>query len=409
MNNDDSSAPHRPSRLPVSNGRFAMWLFLSALVMFFTALVGSYVVLRLGEAKESWPTLERVGLDGWALGVNAVALCLASLSMVWTVTNARTNRRRSTKTGLLAVIVFAGLFLGATAVDYASKFSRGISPGFYRSLMHQRADVDYLAAVKSVIQSRLREALNKQNSGSFFGNPRHRFSDSDENAAKEWQLIQNGLVQWTERTVGRSDDPLMRQLSIEALAFLIDPQSFGEIESAKITQFLSDEDLDTRFKLVQLKQQLAKAQQRLRIQQSKISSHTSRLEGTSGQSANEDSKPGHRAGELTRSITAMTQQRDWLQYRIQATEKFGSGGAGINQTHELRLPFLISGGNTWSNAYFLLTGLHGIHVGVAMLLCGGLLLIRLEDRRVGLVENVGLFWHFVVAVWFFLIALIYLI
>jgi heme/copper-type cytochrome/quinol oxidase subunit 3 len=34
--------------IPVSNGKLAMWLFLVTEIMFFTGLIGTYIVLRLG-------------------------------------------------------------------------------------------------------------------------------------------------------------------------------------------------------------------------------------------------------------------------------------------------------------------------------------------------------------------------
>jgi cytochrome c oxidase subunit III len=40
--------------LPISTGKFAMWLFLATEIMFFTGLIGSYIVLRFGA--KTWPT-----------------------------------------------------------------------------------------------------------------------------------------------------------------------------------------------------------------------------------------------------------------------------------------------------------------------------------------------------------------
>ncbi len=40
--------------LPISTGKFAMWLFLATEIMFFTGLIGSYLVLRMGA--KHWPT-----------------------------------------------------------------------------------------------------------------------------------------------------------------------------------------------------------------------------------------------------------------------------------------------------------------------------------------------------------------
>ena len=40
--------------LPITTGKFAMWLFLATEIMFFTGLIGSYIVLRFGS--NTWPT-----------------------------------------------------------------------------------------------------------------------------------------------------------------------------------------------------------------------------------------------------------------------------------------------------------------------------------------------------------------
>lgn len=48
---------------PVPTSRLGMWLFLASEVMFFAALIGSYVVLRLGAS--SWPDPNEVlGVPG---------------------------------------------------------------------------------------------------------------------------------------------------------------------------------------------------------------------------------------------------------------------------------------------------------------------------------------------------------
>ena len=46
--------------LPLSRGKLIMWLFLSTEIMFFAALLGSYIVLRFGAAV--WPKPHHVHL-----------------------------------------------------------------------------------------------------------------------------------------------------------------------------------------------------------------------------------------------------------------------------------------------------------------------------------------------------------
>jgi cytochrome c oxidase subunit 3 len=82
---------------------------------------------------------------------------------------------------------------------------------------------------------------------------------------------------------------------------------------------------------------------------------------------------------------------------------------GLNdQFPWLKLPILIPGGNMWASTYFLLTGFHALHVLVGLIVFAIMLPMRLDFHRAGLVENTGLYWHFVDLVWIFLFPLLYL-
>ena len=63
--------------------------------------------------------------------------------------------------------------------------------------------------------------------------------------------------------------------------------------------------------------------------------------------------------------------------------------------------------------YYVMTGLHGLHVLVGIcILCGMLILIgkdKLNQRRFVPLENAGLYWHLVDIIWIFLYPLFYLI
>ncbi len=69
--------------------------------------------------------------------------------------------------------------------------------------------------------------------------------------------------------------------------------------------------------------------------------------------------------------------------------------------------------NTWSSAFFTLTGFHGVHVSVGILMLFGTVF---GTRKSGLgkeksetVELVGLYWHFVDIVWVIIFTIVYLI
>jgi heme/copper-type cytochrome/quinol oxidase subunit 3 len=69
--------------------------------------------------------------------------------------------------------------------------------------------------------------------------------------------------------------------------------------------------------------------------------------------------------------------------------------------------------NRSSSAFYTLTGFHGVHVtlGIVMLLSVLLLSFRghLHKKNAETVEVVGLYWHFVDVVWILIFAIVYLI
>jgi len=82
---------------------------------------------------------------------------------------------------------------------------------------------------------------------------------------------------------------------------------------------------------------------------------------------------------------------------------------GWNHEHSwLKLPIRIPGGNMWASTYFLLTGFHAIHVLVGLIVFAIMMFMTLNIARANVVENIGLYWHFVDLVWIFLFPLLYL-
>ena len=67
----------------------------------------------------------------------------------------------------------------------------------------------------------------------------------------------------------------------------------------------------------------------------------------------------------------------------------------------------------FSSAFYTLTGFHGVHVTVGIIMLVSLLLLslrgRLPEHRAETVEIVGLYWHFVDVVWVVIFAVVYLV
>jgi heme/copper-type cytochrome/quinol oxidase subunit 3 len=69
--------------------------------------------------------------------------------------------------------------------------------------------------------------------------------------------------------------------------------------------------------------------------------------------------------------------------------------------------------NVASSAFFTLTGFHGVHVSIGIIMLMSLLVMSLRGRlpveRAETVEIVGLYWHFVDVVWILIFTVVYLI
>ena len=67
--------------------------------------------------------------------------------------------------------------------------------------------------------------------------------------------------------------------------------------------------------------------------------------------------------------------------------------------------------NVFYGCYFLMTGFHGIHVliGVILLIWCAFYVKRFNPQNYAPVENLALYWHFVDLVWIFLFPIVYLL
>lgn len=67
----------------------------------------------------------------------------------------------------------------------------------------------------------------------------------------------------------------------------------------------------------------------------------------------------------------------------------------------------------FSSSFYTLTGFHGVHVSVGIIMLLSLVIITLRSRIPGnrpeVVELIGLYWHFVDIVWIVIFTLVYLI
>jgi cytochrome c oxidase subunit 3 len=128
--------------LPLPNGKLALWIFLVTEITFFTALIGTYMLLRNGQPTKAtpWPAPHDVHLIEWVGAFNTFVLICSSLSIVlchWCLHEAKkltdvTARRALVNKAVMymGITLALGLvFLFVKAIEYKAKIEHAILPG----------------------------------------------------------------------------------------------------------------------------------------------------------------------------------------------------------------------------------------------------------------------------------------
>ena len=126
----DAPAPHHAiydydSGPPIDRGKFAIWLFLATEVMFFTGLIGTYIVLRMGTAE--WPDPAKL-LAVHLTAVNTFILIVSSYTMVRSLQAIQKGDQRGLTRWLGATILIGSVFLGVQVYEYIIQFEAGKTP-----------------------------------------------------------------------------------------------------------------------------------------------------------------------------------------------------------------------------------------------------------------------------------------
>jgi cytochrome c oxidase subunit 3 len=218
--------------------------------------------------------------------------------------------------------------------------------------------------------------------------------------------IQSGLVGWTQYKAGRTD-ARMKQMALRALAHQIDPRHGDQ---QLIREYLNNERVELVELQAQLERQTTELEERLKLAQASLKElRDSNPTVTNQQQADGELKRiTDLAAKITTEITTVNASLKPVNDRLNAMNQL-SDAKGLNALLRLRLPIVVTGGRSWSNVYFLLTGFHAIHVLAGLIAWIGVLPLQLGLPRVVLLENIGIYWHFVDGVWIVLFGLLYLV
>jgi heme/copper-type cytochrome/quinol oxidase subunit 3 len=109
----------------IPHDKMGMWVFLCSEVMFFTGLIGSYIVLRF--ASPLWPRPSTV-LNVPLTAMNTFILICSSVTMVQSLAAIQRGDTRKMKLFLSLTLLFGAVFISIQGVEYWKLLHEGFNP-----------------------------------------------------------------------------------------------------------------------------------------------------------------------------------------------------------------------------------------------------------------------------------------
>ncbi|MCZ6916480.1 MAG: cytochrome c oxidase subunit 3 [Gemmatimonadetes bacterium] len=113
----------------VYNEKLGIWVFLGSEVMFFTALIGSYIILRFA-SPEQWALPGQI-LNIPVTAVNTFLLICSSVTMVKAFAAIQDGDQQGLKKYLVATVIIGAAFVGVQAYEYTDLVHEGFLPSGY--------------------------------------------------------------------------------------------------------------------------------------------------------------------------------------------------------------------------------------------------------------------------------------
>jgi cytochrome c oxidase subunit 3 len=349
MSHGHAAAPALRMGIPIPNSKLAMWLFLGTEIMFFTAFIGTYIVMRMGSP--GWPTDVNVThIRIWAGGLNTFVLIFSSFMVVVAHDAVLQKQFDRARLAMWITLICGIFFLGVKSLEYYGKIDYDILPGHIPESDRQAMD-KLVKALDTKVNAHLSAA----------------FPDIDK---REDQLVA------LDEKIAAGDKSATHLQNLKA--FYNATVNVKEHVRNQVSFAVPFEELD--------KLRLDPHAAPPKLELGEFPSH----HGGGGE---------HHAAADPHSLVGEFQ-------RLQADPNLGPllGGYKIERVR----PILY--GNLFASNYFLMTGFHALHVIIGLILFGVALGKNpLTAGDAVFVENIGLYWHFVDLVWIFLFPLIYIV
>src|SRR5262245_54264412 len=140
--------------IPLPNGKLAMWLFLVTEIMFFTALIGTYLIYRNGQptVSQPWPAPHDVHVDEIWGAINTFVLICSSLTVVLAHWSLHTGNTRRAVQHLAITLALGCVFLGIKAIEYWGKIEHQILPGRIYEKLDRESGYRFMRRVEQQLE-----------------------------------------------------------------------------------------------------------------------------------------------------------------------------------------------------------------------------------------------------------------
>ena len=436
------------------NAKVGIWLFLASEVMLFGGLFSSYIFLRLG-ADYPWPIHEL----NWTLGgINTVVLIASSVSVVWAWAAVKMRKHGLYKALMAFTILCAAIFMVNKTIEYKGKFEHysvtltdgSILSGHldhgYQITFGDARELTFGIPLKTaaVTADPLNHVLPYVKGQA----PKFKTASGDEiilDAASFGALREDAIATAKKENRTSASIKLVAVAPIEfafgksdVFAYSADTITFrdGTTTSGKLIDdkvYLTADALDLRsvspasreksiaFDSRYLGEAWKKHYIENRDKEIKAfnDTYSDGKGGTTRDPARSATFQKHAFGlhiESQNPPATHGGEHGGAENDAHASDHGGHGAKVAIETKDITFfsnytPKL----NTYYAIYFVLTGLHGLHVvGGALvllyfLLFNGKMLREDPEHLANRIEVGGLFWHFVDLVWIFLFPLLYLL
>jgi cytochrome c oxidase subunit 3 len=400
--------------LPINNGKLFLWLFLSTEIMFFAALIGTYIVIRFGAPPGTWPVPEAVHLVEVIGVANTFVLICSSVTIVLSLEACKANEPGKARMWFWATFLLGASFLGIKMYEYYGKYTHGIYPMKPRSLIHEKADPFYASNVDAALRAKAAEIERRRGADG-------QLSPEDQEHFATITDLRENVVLWAQRRTSMADQPADAVAALAMLSATVQHHHHHD----QFEQILDAEAENLRAELATLESEIGRLDQQLGPAAAPAPAAKAPAE-PQDEDEEDDAQPAPAADPAAAAQPAaaptgdpavaaeklvLENRRTQIRGRLKIIPQLKEMHEGINGHFAwLKLPFVLPSGNMWASTYFLLTGFHAIHVLVGLIffafpLLGGAVF---NAAKANFVENIGLYWHFVDLVWIFLFPLLYL-